>query len=1337
MKSSVLVFFVNGKKIVDDQVNPEWTLLQYLRNKLRLCGVKLGCGEGGCGACTVMVSKYQRETKKVVHFPVNACLAPVCSMHGLAVVTVEGIGSTKTKLHPVQERIAKAHGSQCGFCTPGIVMSMYTLLRNCNKPKMDDLDVTFQGNLCRCTGYRPIIEGYKTFTEDWELMQSKNKTNGYVANGSDCIMGANCCKYQQLTDNDQNHNLFNPNSFVPYDSSQEPIFPAELKLTDCYDKEYLMIKGKDVTWYRPDTLESLLQLKSQYPKSKIIVGNTEVGIEVKFKGQLYTMLIQPTSVHELNQIIINNDSIRIGAAVTLEDIKSCFENQLKLHPKCKTYILKSVVEMLHRFAGKQIRSVASIGGNIMTGSPISDLNPIWMAIGATLHLSSSSGTRSVIMDDHFFTGYRKTIVNPDEILESIEIPFTKEGQYVFAHKQSRRRDDDIAIVNTAINIIFQPGTKIIEELKIAFGGLGPTTFLGKSTQNLRGLEWNNEIFEIACTNIFKDTPLSANAPGGMVDYRRALALSFFFRTFLEMNKILNGNLDKNIESAVEKFHYKTPSSTQFFDIPINSNEDETEPSPVGKPLVHRSALKQATGEAIYTDDIPHIENELYMAFVYTTKAHAMIKSIDPKTALAHDGVIGFISAKDISEGRNKLGPVHQDEQLFITDLVSCQGQFLGAILAVDQTKAQRAAKLVKVEYEALQPCIVSIEDAILHGSLFPDVRRIEVGNVDETFKMSKNIIQGKTKTGYQEHFYFETIGCLVIPKETDEFEMFVSSQHHAEITDFVSRVLGIPQHKIVTRIKRIGGGFGGKQSRTVPIAMAAAVAAQKFNRPVRILLDRDEDMAVTGGRHPYLVKYKAAFSSDGTIDALDVEVFANAGHSYDLSLEVLERAVFHVENCYKIKNLRVVGRLCKTNLPSNTAFRGFGAPQAMFAAEYMIRQVAEHLKMDLVTVVAKNLYKEGDITHYSQQIINCNLSRCFEECLQKSNYFERQNQINQFNIENKYKKRGISIVTTKYGVGFGVPFLEQSGCLINVYTDGSILLTIGGVEMGQGLYTKMIQIAAKVLGVAPGLVHINECATDKVPNSSPSAASVGSDLNGMAVLRACEILKERLKPLRSKYPELSWEKLVNKAYFERISLSAVGHFATPDVFYDWETNSGTPYNYYTFGAACTEVEIDCLTGDHRVLRTDIIMDLGASLNPAIDIGQVEGAFMQGYGLFVLEEMLYSPEGTVMTRGPGAYKIPGFSDIPTEFNVSLLKGSSNPRAVYSSKAVGEPPLFLASSVLFAIREAIIAARKEQNIQESFQLDAPATAEKIRMFCVDNIIKKICETGYRKSTWNVIP
>lgn len=950
------------------------------------------------------------------------------------------------------------------------------------------------------------------------------------------------------------------------------------------------------------------------------------------------------------------------------------------------------------------------------------------------------------MGDGFFTGYRRNIIDPDELLVWLRIPPTTSDQHFIAYKQAKRRDDDIAIVNMALNVTFQSGKDIVAQMHVAFGGMAPTVVLAPDSCALAvGQRWTRRLVERFNSALIAELPLAPSAPGGMILYRRSLTLSLFFKAFLHIGQQLElvvparRPIAERERSGASTFHTLEPQSCQIYQrIP----GDKERGTALGKPQVHASAFKQATGEAVYIDDMPRFENELYLALVLSTKAHARLVSVDASAALAMEGVHGFFSAADLSKHANAIGPIFHDEELFISQTVTSQGQTLGAIVADNQALAQRAARAVKVVYEDIVPVIVSIEDAIAAGSFFSGCPKIiEQGDVDAAMA-SKDavIVWGEVRMGGQEHFYLETHAALAVVRDTDELELYSSSQHPTEVQKLTAHVLGIPASRIATKVKRMGGGFGGKESRGMLVALPVALAAYRLGRPVRCMLDRDEDMAVSGTRHPFYFKYKAAADREGRLLACDIEIYNNGGYSFDLSTSILERAMFHCANSYRVPNLRVRGWVCRTNLPSNTAFRGFGGPQGMFVGEHIVRDVARACGRRETDVIELNLFREAESTHYNQLLENCNVRRCWTECVEQAEFKRRSAEVAAFNRAHRWRKRGITMVPTTFGIAFTALFLNQAGALLHVYTDGSVLLSHGGTEMGQGLHTKMLQVASHALQIPVELIHISETATDKVPNTSATAASAGSDLNGMAVLNACAVIAERLEPYRKRAPDAGWHKWVAAAFMDRVSLSATGFYATPDIGYDFATNSGRPFNYFTYGAACSEVEIDCLTGDHQVLRTDIVMDLGESINPAIDVGQVEGGFMQGYGLFTLEEMVYSPAGAVMSRGPGMYKLPGFADIPATLNVSLLRSAQNPKAVYSSKAVGEPPLFLASSVFFAIKNAIGEARREQGVGtvgDQFELISPATSARIRMACADGIVGKfeIPEPGTFKP-WNVM-
>ncbi|XP_070462911.1 aldehyde oxidase 2-like isoform X6 [Equus przewalskii] len=686
-------------------------------------------------------------------------------------------------------------------------------------------------------------------------------------------------------------------------------------------------------------------------------------------------------------------------------------------------------------------------------------------------------------------------------------------------------------------------------------------------------------------------------------------------------------------SALEDFPATVPQGVQRYQ---SVDSHQALQDPVGRPIMHLSGLKHATGEAIFCDDIPMVDKELLMALVTSTRAHAKIISVDLSKALELPGVVDVITAEDIP-GTNGA----EDDKLLAVDKVLCVGQIVCAVVAETEAQAKRAVEETKIAYEDLEPVIFTIEDAIKHSSFLCPEKKLEQGNVEKAFEEVDQIVEGEVHVGGQEHIYGNT-GVLVIPKTEDkELDIYVSTQDPAHVQKTVSSTLNIPINRITCHVKRVGGGFGGKVGRPAVLGAIAAVGANKTGYPIRLVLDREDDMLITGGRHPLFGKYKVGFMNSGRIRALDIECFINGGCTLDDSELVTEFLILKMENAYKIRNLRFRGRACMTNLPSNTAFRGFGFPQGT-----------------LVT----------------------------ESC--------------------------ITAVAAKCGL---LP--EKAAALVHIYTDGSVLVTHGGNELGQGIHTKMLQVASRELKVPMSHMHICETSTATVPNTIATAASIGSDVNGRAVQNACQILLKRLEPIIKKNPEGTWEDWIEAAFEQRISLSATGYFRGYEAFMDWEKGEGDPFPYYVYGAASSEVEVDCLTGAHKKIRTDIVMDACCSLNPAIDIGQIEGSFTQGMGLYTTEELKYFPEGVLYSRGPDDYKIPTITDVPEEFNVSLLPSSQTPLTIYSSKGLGESGMFLGSSVFFAIADAVATARRERDIAEDFTVRSPATPERVRMACAD--------------------
>ncbi|XP_063709284.1 xanthine dehydrogenase-like [Culicoides brevitarsis] len=732
--NSPLVFYVNGKRISIANPDPEDLLVHFLRENLHLTGTKIGCSEGGCGACTVMISKINRETGKIHHFAAISCLTPLCAMHGAAVTTVEGIGSIKNKLHPVQERLAKAHGLQCGFCTPGIVMSMYALLRNSDeKPSMKDLEKAFQGNLCRCTGYRPIIEGYRTFTKDFSEGKFKNQ----------CPMGEKCCK------NQLGNKLFDENEFEKYENQgQEVIFPPGLKNNNDLDTEFLLFKGPRVEWYRPVTLKQLKSIKEKFPFAKIIAGNTEIGLEMQKNLKKYQILINVEHISELKSIKKSSEGLKIGANVTLSSLEAILSTEIDENPT-STRLFKAIRDMLHWFSGAQVRNVATVVGNIVTASPISDLNPILLAAGVKLEIFNPKSNKTMVveMNSSFFTGYRKTILAENDVVLSFFLPFNNKNQHFRAYKQSKRRDDDIAIVNLAINVELKDNSKEISSVKVA---------------KKLNFKWNNDFLEaiIAKLSNYFNENLKNDAPGGETQYRKTLVLSLFYQGFLSILKEIDGEVLPR--ELIDLYEGQIPQSSQLFEKP---DENQAKNDPIGRPEVTISAFKCTTGEAIYTDDIPSFKNELHMALLFSEKAHAKILKINPDKALKLEGVEAFFSAENLTEEQNKYTLVLDDERVFKDNVAECNGQVLGAIVAKSRKLAQEAVKLVEVEYEELE-AIVTLEEAIERESFYPNFPiKLENGDVEALENDPKIMkFEGTFRTGKQEHFYIEPQSVIVVPK---------------------------------------------------------------------------------------------------------------------------------------------------------------------------------------------------------------------------------------------------------------------------------------------------------------------------------------------------------------------------------------------------------------------------------------------------------------------------------------------------------------------------------------------------------------------------------------------
>jgi xanthine dehydrogenase molybdopterin binding subunit len=755
-------------------------------------------------------------------------------------------------------------------------------------------------------------------------------------------------------------------------------------------------------------------------------------------------------------------------------------------------------------------------------------------------------------------------------------------------------------------------------------------------------------------------------------------------------------------------------------------------------IKHESSSLHVSGEAMYVDDIP-VDGRLLAGYiVMSPHARARITSFDLSAAKAVPGIHAVLSAKDIP-GRNQMGPVMKDEPCLADGEVICIGQAVFLIAGESLEQCREAEKKISVTYEVLEP-ILSIEDAISKNSAFAPPVAIERGNVDEVFRSAPHVIRGELTTGAQEHWYLETQSCLCIPGEGREMSVYSSSQHPSETQALVAEVLGVGKHEVQVEVRRMGGGFGGKETQGNHAACWSALLCGATRRPVKICLDRDNDMIMTGKRHRFLSRYEAAYDDEGVLLAVKIELNSDGGCVTDLSHAILERALLHSDSSYFVPNFRVVGRVWRTNLPSNTAFRGFGGPQGMAVIETVIDRVARELKKDSAAIRLRNFYgiDSRNTTHYEQTVEHNLLPVLYERLVKSSNYARRRDEVSRFNKENEFYKKGLALTPVKFGISFTTTFLNQAGALVNVYKDGTILVNQGGTEMGQGLFTKMHHVAAKEFGVSHDRVKVNATNTSKVPNTSATAASSGADLNGMAVKNAVETIKDRIAealaehftskskgtPSRAREIVFENDEIHDREHPERriafgeamelmhrmqVSLSSTGYYKTPGIGWDRATGRGKPFFYFAFGMAVTEVLVDTLTGDHKILRADILHDAGDSLVPGIDRGQIEGGFVQGNGWVTTEDIRWDAKGNLLTHSPDTYKIPTVCDIPADFRVEMLADKpAGAETIGRSKAVGEPPFMLAFSTWLAIKDAISAVGNHE-FEPEFSL--PATNEVI--------------------------
>ena len=1309
--SGVIEFRLNGNPIRLDSISPNITLLDWLR-ATGLTGSKEGCAEGDCGACSV-ASVDKGSNGKPAWRAINSCLVPIALMAGREIITVEGVSTGNRELHPVQQSMVDNHGSQCGYCTPGFIMSMFEAYHRDDLQTPSQLDEQLCGNLCRCTGYRAIRDACA------DAFAAAPAGNGF-RNGL----------------------------------SRDVVAPPDVRYAS---------NGEQ--FLRPVSITDLFAALKTHPNARLIAGATELGLNITKRYEKFPVLVSVEAIPELTELRRTDDEWHIGAAVTLTRIKDSLGKE---YP--------ALDDMLYLFGSRQIRNRATMGGNIVTASPIGDSAPVLMALDARVVLASAEGER-ILPIDQFFVAYRKTALQPGEILKTIVIPriaLSARSLRRF-YKVSKRREMDISTVAGCFAVALDESNKI-SDVRLAFGGVAAMPMRARKTEEaLTGSIWDEATLLRVLPILEQEfTPISDVR--GSASYRHRLILNLFRKFYFDSLSLAPGfsprTTDDTQRLAVSKAssERKTSETVRREVMPdstgLNSGANQNDLANASSPgdritrslaqrepaLSHESGHKHVTGEAIYVDDATAGQNMLEVWPVCAPHARARITRRDATAARSVEGVAAVLLAEDVP-GLNDVGAVRHDEVLLADKEVFYHGQIVALVVGETQEICRAAAAKVIVEYEPLQP-VLTIEDAIAINSFHSEANCIRRGDAESALKTSPLRLDGEFSFGGQDHFYLETNAAWA--ERGEDGTMFISSstQHPSEVQHIVAHVLDLPMHSVGVECPRMGGGFGGKETQAATIAALAALAATKTGRKIRVRLNRDQDMMITGKRHPFLAKFSVGFDQEGHILAARIDLISNAGWSLDLSRAVTDRAVFHLDNAYYIPHADFKGHIAKTNLASNTAFRGFGGPQGMLVIEEIMDRVARRTGLKPEIVRQRNLYHgrgETNTPHYGQEIEDNRIEKVWNDLLASSDFAARRNEIARWNEQHPHRKRGLAITPVKFGISFTTTHLNQAGALVLLFQDGTAQVNHGGTEMGQGVHTNIREIAAKELGLTADRVRVMHTRTDKVPNTSATAASCGTDLNGAAVKNACDKLRARLLPFARQMlqekngstaarivfaknemfdagkPEarVPIAELIQRAYFARTGLSSTGFYKTPDIYFDRENGRGKPFHYYAVGAAVTEVEIDGFTGMMRIDRVDILHDAGDAINRGVARGQIEGGFVQGAGWLTTEELVWDSQGRLLTHSPDTYKIPAIGDTPAVFNVVFLSDATQPNVIHGSKAVGEPPLMLAISVREAIRDAVAAFGLAGG---EVSLASPATCEAIS----NAIAARINHTGLLEKT-----
>ncbi|XP_052742295.1 uncharacterized protein LOC112057810 [Bicyclus anynana] len=1263
-----VIFKINGVQYeADGKYSPDVSLNEYIRTVADLRGTKAMCHEGGCGACVVSVRAASPPTNEVKTFAVNSCLVSVLSCHGWEVTTVEGIGNRTTGYHEVQSRLAKFNGTQCGYCTPGWVMNMYSLYTAKNKNlTAEEVENSFASNMCRCTGYRPIADAFKSFASDADDYL-KNKLIDLEDMAVFKCCGVKCkenCKHNKKLTQKVN-GKYHKEDWCVIENSKNDI---------------LILKGANYNWFKLFKLCDVFKTIAQCDDYKLIAGNTGQGVYHITEYPKY--VIDIFSVSELKGHILDVNLI-LGAGMPLTEMMEVFQ---KLSTENENFAyLKELYDHLDLVAHIPVRNIGTIGGNLylkhLNNEFPSDLFLLFETVGGMITIAEESNKFCKITLSEFlkYDMKRKVILN-------VMLPPLSSTSKIKTYKIMPRSQNAHAILNAGVLFKFKQNLNVIEKATIVYGGVSPDFVHANKTEEVLVNQdpFTDETLQIALKSLQEEIDPVEAPPEPSTKYRKLLALALFYKAVLSLCP--EGNINANYRSGGSAIKRHTSKGTQTYDT------DEAI-WPLNKPVPKLEALVQCSGEATFANDLSSQTNEVYGAFVTADVIPgSVLAGFDCTEALKIPGVTAFYTAKDIP-GKNNFTPtnisiVRSEEEILCDHEVKFYGQPVAIIVANREKIANRAAKLVKVKYESTpsKKPLLTVKSVLSSPEKSNRVSNDQVVEPTDVGHDTKKVISDELDFGTQYHYYMEPQTCVTVPTENG-LDVYSSTQWLDLTSVAVAQCLNVPVNSVNVIVRRVGGAYGGKITRSAQIACASALVSHLHGKPCRFILSVEENMRIIGKRASTYCKFEAGVNDNGEIQYLNITYYQDNGCSNNETISPM--TVLHFPNCYNSKRWRIEASSAITDTPSATWCRAPASTEGIAVTEYVMERIAHALGKDPIAVRLANMSKEDNP-----------IPDLIEQLKKDSDFDTRLEDVKLFNTNNRWRKRALKLMPMTYDLFYFGPF----NCLITIYHgDGTVAITHGCTEMGQGINTKTAQVCAYALGIPLEKVSIMPSSSFTSPNCMPTGGSIGSECIAYACLKACEILMDRLKPIREELGNPSWEDLVQEAYKRQVYLHASYMF----------TKDAPVQNYDIYGVIALEVEVDILTGNHDVLRVDLLEDTGRSLNPEIDVGQIEGAFIMGLGYWTSEKTVYDDKtGKLLTDRTWTYKPPGIKDIPADFRIYFRRNSTNIHGVLQSKASGEPAFCLAAVITHALREAVRAARLDAGCDDTWiEIGFPCTTENI--------------------------